>query len=167
VPAARGWEQVRLFRSVLGRHLIVRENGQWRHLNADTLEPLPYPDQAALTRLLQDAFTMNPQRYGRVTAIDGATAVTDTGVEIAIDWDTLSFDQEGRDSRAIAKVYDIHYLEWTGYYYVDKVLGLSGLFLLIYMTWTGMQMSFGWDKKRDKKRQPKTRARSLEEAPQA
>ena len=150
IPADSDWEETRLLQTILGRHLLVKENGVWRHLDADTLAPMPVPGAEDLTRLLQDAFTMNPDRYGRVATIDESRITTDTDVWINLDWNTLSLDQDGWDSRAIARVYDIHYLEWTGNYWIDKVLGLSGLFLLLYMTWTGMQMSFGWRLKKER-----------------
>lgn len=164
IPANSGWEESRLLKTVLGRHLLVKLNGTWRHLNPDTLEQIPYPDKEALTLLLHDAFSMNPDRYGEVSTIDETVITTNTEVYITMDWNTLSFTQDGWDSRAINKVYEIHYLEWTGFYYIDKVLGLSGLFLLIYMTWTGMQMSFGWDKSRQERKE-KPRAESLGEVP--
>ena len=166
IPANSGWEESRLLQTILGRHLLIKENGAWRHLDPKTLEPIPYPDNETLTLLLHDAFIMNPDRYGEVSSIDESRITTNTDVFITMDWNTLSFTQDGRDSRAINKVYEIHYLEWTGFYYIDKVLGLSGLFLLIYMTWTGMQMSFGWEKNRNTCTE-NSKAESLEKIPLA
>jgi hypothetical protein len=139
-----GWEEVRYFQSLLGAHLLVKTQDGWRHLNPTTLQPWPRPDDSTVTRLLEDAFSANPARYGHVATLDGNLATTTTGVTVNIDWNTLSLSQQGRDTYWINKAYDIHYLEWTGIGPVDKVLGLSGLALLIYMTWSGMQLSFGW-----------------------
>lgn len=141
------WQEMRFFRTVLGDHLIVRENGGWQHLDGYTLDPWPKPGADDLRVLLQDAFTANPNRYGRVLSIDNNTATTDTGVNIGINWDSLSFTQTGRDTRLINKVYDIHYLRWTGYRPFDRVFGLFGLFLLMYMTFSGARMAFGLDRR--------------------
>lgn len=144
VPAAE-WEEFRLFRTVLGDHLMVREAKRWQHLNAATLEPWPQPDYGSLQRLLEDAFSANPSRYGHIQTIENNTAVTDTGVQITINWDVMSLYQTGRDTYWINKVYDIHYLRWTGYRPFDDVFGLFGLFLLMYMTYSGARMAF-WRK---------------------
>ncbi|MDO8908143.1 MAG: hypothetical protein Q7W55_06555 [Pseudohongiella sp.] len=141
-PAAE-WEEMRVFRTVLGNHLIVREAGRWQHLNADTLIPWAQPDASEMQRLLEDAFNANPTRYGRVLAMENNLALTDTGVQISINWDTMSLYQTGRDTYWINKVYDIHYLRWTGYRPFDNVFGLFGLFLLMYMTFSGARMAFG------------------------
>ncbi|MDP2286492.1 MAG: hypothetical protein Q8L06_20345 [Pseudohongiella sp.] len=144
VPAAE-WEEFRLFRTVLGDHLMVREAKRWQHLSAETLEPWPQPDNGSLQRLLEDAFSANPSRYGRIQTIENNIAVTDTGVQITINWDVMSLYQTGRDTYWINKVYDIHYLRWTGYRPFDDVFGLLGLFLLMYMTYSGARMAF-WRK---------------------
>jgi hypothetical protein len=144
----QNWQEMRFFRTVLGDHLIVREDDGWQHLDGYTLDPMPQPNASDLQRLLEDAFTANPQRYGRVIGIDNYTATTDTGVEILINWDSLSLTQTGRDTRWINKIYDIHYLRWTGYRPFDRVFGLFGLFLLMYMTFSGARMAFGLDRKR-------------------
>jgi hypothetical protein len=85
------WQEMRFFRTVLGDHLIVREEDDWQHLDGYTLDPMPQPEAPDLQRLLEDAFTANPQRYGRVLSIDNNIATTDTGVEIHINWDSLSY----------------------------------------------------------------------------
>lgn len=137
------WKEIRLFRSVLGDHLIIQDATGWHHLAAGTLEEWPLPDEDDLALLLQDAFQFNPDRYGRVTSVTDNTARTDTGVILNVSWPTLSITQDGRDSRWIDRIYSIHYLEWTGYLITDRILGLSGLALLIYMTYTGALMAFG------------------------
>jgi hypothetical protein len=141
---APDWEEVRYFKSQLGMHLLVKTQDGWHNLDPATLKPWPRPDDATLTRLLEDAFSANPTRYGHVVTLDGKLATTTTGVTVNIDWNTLGLSQQGRDTYWINKVYDVHYLKWTGIAVVDKVLGLSGLALLIYMTFSGMQLAFGW-----------------------
>lgn len=137
------WREVRYFRSILGDHLLVRDDNHWQHLNAETGQVWPLPNEDHLTRLLQDAFSFNPNRYGKVIAIDGNEARTDTGVRISVSWNTLTLSQNGRDTRWIDRIYSIHYLEWTGFYWTDRILGLTGLALLIYMSYTGAMMAFG------------------------
>lgn len=137
------WLEIRSFRSILGDHLIVRTAAGWQHLHGDTGNDWPLPGPAELERLLEDAFQFNPNRYGQITGIDGSRAYTNTDVIIDVNWPTLSISQNGRDSRWIDRIYSIHYLEWTGIHLLDRALGLSGLGLLMYMTWTGYFMAFG------------------------
>jgi hypothetical protein len=148
VAPAENWQEMRYFRTVLGDHLMVRADDRWQHLDANTLDSKPQPGAEQLQLLLEDAFTANPSRYGRVLSIDDNNATTDTGVQIHINWDSLSLTQTGRDTRWINKVYDIHYLRWTGYRPFDQVFGLFGLFLLMYMTFSGARMAFGPNRKR-------------------
>ena len=136
------WREIRHLRSILGDHLLVRDEQGWKHLDAQTLEPWPLPNGNELTSLLTDAFRFNPERYGSVVDVSGSQATTDTGVNLVIDWPSLTISQNGRDSRWIDRVYSIHYLEWTGFYWSDRVLGVGGLLLLLYMTFTGYRMAF-------------------------
>ncbi len=142
VPIQPEWQEVRYFRSILGDHLIVSENGQWQHLHAETANPWPLPNAEQLELLLEDAIVFNPDRYGSVVSVSESTAHTDTGVVLSVNWNTLSISQNGRDSRWIDRIYSIHYLEWTGFYLTDRILGLAGLALLLYMTYTGWRMAF-------------------------
>lgn len=142
------WLELRYMRSILGEHLLVRRAEGWAQLDPLTLQEQAPPDNDGLRRLVTDAMRSNAVRYGAVSTLDGSHIATDTGVEIDLDWNTLTFSQEGRDTRWIDRVYRIHYLEWTGIAAVDKVVGLFGLFLLMYMTWTGSQLAFGWGRKR-------------------
>lgn len=134
------WHEIRYFQSVLGQHLIVRDGTGWKHLRAETLEEWSLPDERELMRLLEDAFRFNPGRYGNIVSIDENIADTDTGAVVTVSWTTLSITQNGRDSRWIDRIYSIHYLQWTGFYWPDRILGLGGLALLIYMTVTGWKM---------------------------
>lgn len=136
------WREVRYIRSTLGEHLLVRTPDGWQHLRADTGETWPLPGAEEIERLLEDAFSYNPQRYGNVVEVDDGRAMTDTGVELALNWSTLGISQRGRDSRLIDRIYSIHYLQWTGIALLDRVLGLAGLALLIYLTWSGARMAF-------------------------
>lgn len=151
------WQEVRYIRSVLGEHLLVRLPAGWQHLRATTGEVWPLPGAGEIERLLADAFASNPERYGSIVEVSEARAVTDTGVELALNWATLGISQRGRDSRLIDRIYSIHYLQWTGIAPLDRVLGLAGLSLLIYLTWSGARMAFprlGRRHRRTQARQP-------------
>ena len=68
--------------------------------------------------------------------------VTSTGVRITLDWNTLGLRQSGNDTRWIDQLYQLHYLQWTGVRWLDRILGVAGLFLLAVMTVTGFRLSF-------------------------
>jgi len=107
-----------------------------------SLQPRTAPPDGDVRRLLADAFTANPARYGRIVRLAGGVAATDTGVEVTFDWNRLSLQQRGRDTDRIDLLYKIHYLQWTGQKAADKVLGLAGLTLLIALTLLGARLAF-------------------------
>lgn len=137
------WQEARFSRTVLGEHLLVRDPQGWQHLDAFTLDPRPAPTGDELIQLINDATRHNTERYGTVESLSGMNAVTDTGVEVSVNWDTLTMHQRGPDTRRIDWVYDVHYLRWTGFETFDRILGLFGLFLLMYMTYSGARMALG------------------------
>ena len=131
------WLEYRYFRTILGDHLIARTDKGWMNLNLTDMQPRSGPTQSEIEILLKDAFTANPQRYGNISSISGLTAKTNTGVEVTVDWNKLSLQQRGKDTKRIDLLYKIHYLQWTGIKSVDKVLGLVGLTLVIVLTLLG------------------------------
>lgn len=135
------WREFRYLSSPLGEHLLVRTGNGWQHLDGRTGAPFPAPDEDGLRRLLDAAIASNPERYGQLSTISGLTAQTSTDVEITVYWDNLSASQSGRDTRWINKVYDIHYLRWTGHAGFDQVFGVAGLILLLILTWTGATLA--------------------------
>lgn len=136
------WREVRYLRTILGPHVIVRTAAGWAQLNPVTLQPLPAPPDDEVKRLIADAITINPGRYGRIATLDGAVATTDTGAVITFDWNRLALQQRGRDTDRIDLLYKVHYLQWTGQKTLDKVLGLAGLTLLIALTALGARLAF-------------------------
>lgn len=140
VSAAPQWQEVRLLTTVLGQHLLVKEVGQWRQLNPDSLEARPLPTEADLARLVSDAIGQDPQRYGELLTGESDPFRTSTGVTITVNWDTLSLYQQGADTRWIDRIYSIHYLQWTGIVLLDTIVGVIGLLLLLLMTITGAAM---------------------------
>ena len=136
-----GWLEFRGFKTVLGNHLIVRTTSGWIHLDPVTLQQRGLPSEADLIRLVSDAFSANPSRYGKINTISGDSVTTDTGVEIKVDWSRLGFQQRGKDSARLDLLYRIHYLQWTGLKTLDKVLGMVGIALIIILTLLGARLA--------------------------
>jgi PepSY-associated transmembrane protein len=136
------WLEVRCFRTVLGYHLIVRTANGWSHLDPDDLSRKPLPTEDAVRRLAEDAFSSNPQRYGAVTGVEGNEIRTDTGVHVSIDWNRLAFEQRGRDTDTINRLYKLHYLQWTGLERIDQTLGILGISLLLALAILGLRLFF-------------------------
>ncbi len=140
LPASNDWLEYRVLRTILGEHLLVKTDAAWLHLDKQTLEAAPLPVEEKQTELLSDAITVNPERYGEVSRYENGAFHTSTGVEISLNWNTLSFRQYGEDTYWIDRLYRLHYLQWTGIRWLDRVLGISGLLLLIFSSVTGIQM---------------------------
>ena len=138
-----GWREARVVRSALGTHLLARTDAGWRNLDPSSLQPAPIPGEEGLLRLLQDAFTANPDRYGKIVRLVDRTAITNTDVEVVLDWDRLSLQQKGKDTARIDALYRIHYLQWTGHKTADKFVGGIGLMLLVALTLIGARLALG------------------------
>jgi uncharacterized iron-regulated membrane protein len=136
------WREVRHLRTILGLHLLARTDQGWAHLDPNTLQPAAVPRDEDVKRLIADAFSVNPSRYGQIVTLAGGIATTDTGAVIKFDWNRLTLQQRGRDTDRIDRIYKIHYLQWTGQESVDKVLGLAGLVLLVTLTGLGARLAF-------------------------
>jgi hypothetical protein len=146
LPIADQWLEFRYLETVLGSHLLVRTANGWEHLDGSTGEEYPVPDSNELQSLVADAIAQTPSRYGELAKVDGNTFLTTTGVAITLSWATLSLTQTGNDTRWINKIYDIHYLRWTGIGWLDEIVGVLGLVLLILMAITGARLLF-WPQK--------------------
>lgn len=138
LSGSKNWAEIKLLKTVLGYHLFVVEEGVWRHLDPFTLAVKPQPTRAEVKALIQDATKVGSERYGSITSVVGNTAFTNTDVVITLDWDTLTLRQEGPDTRLIDTLYRIHYLQWLSYPALNKVLGFSGLVLLIALSLIGL-----------------------------
>ncbi len=134
--------EFRCFKTVLGEHLIARTGAGWLHLNPADGRPRAKPTEGEVRKLLEDAFSANPRRYGNVVKVAGDTVSTDTGVEVTVDWDRLSLQQRGRDTDRIDLLYKVHYLQWTGVAIIDRVLGIVGIVLVIALTVLGALLAF-------------------------
>ncbi len=137
------WDEVRLFRTILGDHLLVRQGSTWQHLEPVTGKNKPDPSEEDIVLLVGDAISANLARYGKISAYRNGTVTTDTGIEITLDWSRMALAQQGRDTRLIDLLYKIHYLQWLGNKKPDKILGILGLFLLIALFATGLSLLLG------------------------
>lgn len=145
IPARKEWTEHKVMRTVLGDHLLVRTVSGWEHLDPRTLKPRPRPEAGAITRLLDDAFTKNPDRYGSVADASGEEILTTTGIRVRLYWDTLSLSQKGTDTDRINRLYKIHYVQWTGIKSLDRVLGLAALAGIGILSLLGFKLSWaGW-----------------------
>jgi hypothetical protein len=134
------WHEFRYLKSVLGDHLLVRRDQTWEHLDPQTLTTLALPREEMQVALVADAISVNPLRYGDVLQFTDNKFLTSSGVEISLNWDSLSLRQYGNDTRWIDRLYRVHYLQWTGSQLLDKILGVFGLLLLIFTSYTGFHL---------------------------
>jgi len=136
------WLEVRYLRTILGEHLLVRTDSGWMNLNPNDKRPRSAATDDETRRLVQDAFSMNPKRYGQIVSVDGHTVTTDTGIVVTIDWNRMSLQQTGSDTKWIDSLYRIHYLQWTGVRSIDRVVGLTGIALILILTALGASLAF-------------------------
>jgi len=135
------WLEVRYLRTILGDHLLVRTESGWMNLNPDDKRArLATSDETR--RLVQDALSVNPNRYGQIVAVNGDTITTDTGVVVTIDWNRMTLQQTGTDTKWIDLLYRIHYLQWTGVKSIDRVVGFTGITLVLVLTGLGASLAF-------------------------
>jgi hypothetical protein len=144
------WLELRMVRTILGDHLLVRVESGRLHLDPATLVVRELPDETAIRRLVEDAIVTEHVRYGDIASVErhagdspSASIETTTRVKKDLDWTTLALQQNGRDTRRIDTLYRIHYLQWTGIRSVDQVLGVVGLTSLIVLAILGFRLAFG------------------------
>jgi uncharacterized iron-regulated membrane protein len=136
------WLEVRYLRTILGDHLLVRTESGWMNLNPNDKRPRSAATDDETRKLVQDAFSINPQRYGRIVSVNDNTVTTDTGVIVTVDWNRMSLQQTGKDTKWIDSLYRIHYLQWTGIKSIDRVIGLTGITLVLVLTGLGACLAF-------------------------
>ena len=140
------WLEMRALKTALGPHLLARTADGWKEYDPATLSPRDPPDDAALRTLLDDACVNNTQRFGHIAGIersaDGIEAVTTTGIRLSLDWDSLALSQRGADTDRIDFLYRIHYLQWTGFELLDRVLGFAGIVFVIALSLLGVRLFF-------------------------
>jgi hypothetical protein len=140
VAAAPDWHEMRHVRTVLGSHLLARSDRGWRQYDPATGVERLIPTDETVRALIEDAFAANPQRYGRITSLEGSRATTDTGATITLDWNRLALVQRGVDTDRIDAIYRVHYLQWTGIAWLDRIVGGLGLILLVALSAFGVRL---------------------------
>jgi hypothetical protein len=143
LPPKPDWLEYRVFKTILGEHLLVHTASGWLHLDPATLQPRPEPHVDGVGDLVADAMEANPQRYGRISQVINNVVITNTGVQITLDWNRMSLQQRGRDTDRIDRLYKVHYLQWTGVKSIDRVLGMVGLSLVLALTVLGVRLAVG------------------------
>ncbi|MBU2872222.1 hypothetical protein [Colwellia sp. E2M01] len=140
IPESNEWKEVRLLKTILGYHLLVKTDKGFQHLDPISFKAKVIPTGLELTSLLNDSFTHKPERYGRVKTSDNLKVFTNTGIEVSLDWDRLTLRQRGDDTELINTLYKIHYLHWTPYKSINQYMGILGLTLLIAVTFLGFKI---------------------------
>lgn len=148
LPVDNQWSEIKVLRSVIGEHFLVREEGVWFHLDPSTREVVKTPNEQQIKLLIGDAIKDNLERYGDIISIDGLTITTSTEVNISLNWQKMSLHQRGTDTEFISIMYQIHYLKWTGIKAIDNVLGIIGLALVLILAFVGILLSFKRSKQR-------------------
>jgi hypothetical protein len=141
VAADSSWQEVKYLRTILGSHLLVRTASGWQQLDPATVQQRERPSDDDIRKLVTDAFTANPARYGEITTISNDSIVTTTGIRITFGWNDLSLYQRGPDTDRIDFLYKIHYLQWTGINAVDNILGPVGLGLICVLSILGIRLA--------------------------
>lgn len=135
-----GVEEVRLFSTSLGHHLIQKTEFGWRHLDPTTGRLKPVPDEEELRTLLEEAFA-GRDGFGEITLVTADSVLTDTGRVVTLDWTTFSASYRDEKTRLGAVLRRVHGLGLSGLPQVDRslmilagvlgsALGLLGLGLL-------------------------------------
>jgi len=140
VSTDASWKEVRVVKSILGVHLLVKSGGEYLNLDPLSYQPAPVPDEHDLRKLFEDTVSQNKARYGDISSIENTTAFTSTGIEVELSWNELKFSQKGFDRAVIDALYKVHYLQWTPWSSVNQVLGVLGLLLLITLTVLGVRI---------------------------
>jgi len=142
LPSDNTWTEVKSFRTVLGRHLLVKSEDAWTQVSLETFEPIKPPTKHDIKLLIEDAIQNDPTRYGKVHSIDGLLITTSTNIAINLNWHHMSLIQKGADTDFINTMYKVHYLQWSGVAAVDKILGIIGLVLVVILGLLGLKLSF-------------------------
>lgn len=140
IKPALNWQEIKMVKTVLGHHLLVKIDGQTYHLEPSTLTPKKPADIQQVKQLVDDAISQNRARYGQIVELTEQKITTDTGVTISFDWLNLTLRQSGNDTQLINLLYKIHYLQWTTNTTLDQILGILGLALLLTLTALGLRL---------------------------
>ncbi|MEW6991199.1 PepSY domain-containing protein [Colwelliaceae bacterium 6441] len=141
LPEHQKWLEVRQLKTILGAHVLVKNDQGWQQLSPVTFQPIEKANQQQITQLINDAIKHNRERYGEIAKIEENVITTNNNIRITLDWHNLSLHQKGADTDFINTMYSIHYLQWTGVKSIDKFLGVIGLLLVTLLAIFGLLMS--------------------------
>lgn len=116
-----GVEEVRLFSTPLGQHLIQKTEFGWRHLDATTGRLKPVPGEAELRQLLEEAFEER-DGFGDITLVTADSVLTSTGRVVTLDWSTFSASYRDEVTRLGTVLRRVHGLGLSGVPQVDRWL---------------------------------------------
>jgi hypothetical protein len=140
ISISKEWTEVKIIKTILGYHLLVKTDNGFKHLDPITFEPKPPPIEAELNSLLNDSFSNNSERYGHVISNEGFKVLTSKAIEVTLNWERLVLRQKGEDTKLINMLYKIHYLQWTPFKGINKYMGIMGLILLMTLTVFGIKL---------------------------
>jgi hypothetical protein len=140
IPESKEWKEVRLLKTILGYHLLVKTAKGFHHLDPISFQEKAIPTDLELTALFNDSFSNGLERYGHVFSRNNFKVITSKGIEVSLNWDQLTLRQKGDDTELINTLYKIHYLQWTPYKGINQYLGIIGLILLMFLTIFGLKI---------------------------
>lgn len=140
IPASKEWQEVRLLKTILGYHLLVKTNKGLEHLDPISFKAKQIPINTELNALFNDSFLSNPERYGHIVSNDGFKVMTNKGIEVTLNWEQLTLRQKGDDTKRINTLYKIHYLQWTPFKSINQYMGIFALTLLMALTFFGIKI---------------------------
>lgn len=116
-----GVEEVRLFSTVLGQHLIQKTEFGWRHLDPATGNLKPAPTEDEVRALLEDAFS-TMEGFGDVAVVTADSVLTSTGRVVTLDWSAYAASYTDERTRLGAVLRRVHALGLSGVPQVDRWL---------------------------------------------
>ena len=144
IPAGEttAWE---LRSTALGPVYRVSQRGAAFLVHAGTGTLLSPLDGAAVEAIARDAASRAhaPERYGEVTDVslseDEGVVRFAGGAEVRVGRSDLSIAQRGSDTAWIDRLYELHYLRWTGISAIDRTLAPIALVAVWMLAFTGLR----------------------------
>ncbi len=132
--------EMRAIRTIVGDHLLVRDDQGWQQWDPEKGVTIKFnEDEARL--IVEDSISVDTQRYGQVTSQLGTEFETSTGVSLRFDGNRLSLYQRGKDTDLIDGLYRLHYLQWTGIAWIDRLLAVGCLTILLVLIVLGIRLA--------------------------
>lgn len=119
--------------TVLGPVYRVRMGNETQLFNATSSQVLSPLDEPAVLAVAQDAAAraMSQARYGQAietTLLPNEGVVRFSGgATVRVGRNDLSLSQSGPDTEWINRIYELHYLRWTGVALLDRIAAVAAL----------------------------------------